>query len=299
MVFSSSASIFTCTFLFYLWNSLTGTRYHYPPILNGVSLHQLAQTKNHGVILDISLSLLLFISSISKFYSLHLQDKPRVQPLLTTLYGHLDPSLHSSSLSLVPLLCKQSPYCCPCFPIVCFPPWGKSSFFNTQIWSCHSNAGKPPVISHLRVKPMLLPWLWRLHYLPDLDHSSSHTGLLALPQRLQVHLHLRALVPTLPSAFDASSSPRSFLYGFPWFLHVSVPYQNAFLSWPTCILSLSLTLLYFQESIYHHLTYHVFLCLLVCYLSPPTIGLSSLSPGTFVSLVQSSSYRACHIVKVQ
>lgn len=36
-------------------------------------------------------------------------------------------------------------------------------------------------------------------------------------------------------------------------------------------------------------------------LSPPptTIGLSSLSPGTFDSLVQSSPYRACHVVKVQ
>lgn len=89
--------------------------------------------------------------------------------------------------------------------------------------------------------------------LPGLDHCSSHIGLLALPPRHKVHPHLKALVPAISLLFH------------PDLQHFYTLSEN--LTWPTCVLPLSLTLFCFHQSCYH--LYHILLYLLVCCLSFP------------------------------
>lgn len=202
---------------------------------------------------------------------LHLQDKSRVPPLLTTFPSPFKPT----PPSLLPFTC------CTCLisspPLLSLPP---SSLFShpearivllkTQVRSCHLNAGKPPVI------PYLIQSKSQCRYrgykaLPDKD-STTYLSLIIAPDALASLLFLKdskctpssgLLSPPFPLPWMTTRCPPPRCpHGSPCLLHVP-----AFLGPP--LSPQPLTLLYFHQSTYRHLTYHIFLLLLVCFLSSP------------------------------
>lgn len=201
-------------------------------------------------------------------------------------YLHIPIRIQTSVLST----CKHSPHCCPCLPVVCLPPWG-------LLKNTHKNTRKPPVIPHLIQSKIQCNYQTTRPYgirtpLPIWpDHFFSHTGLLSLLQKLEVHPHLRVLVPTISSALGTPSPWPSCPQGSPWFLHV---YLIRCLSFPTSM-SLSYSALFSPE---HLSSSYISLCFLVCCLCSP-LDCEFLVSRDICLICSSGYYKTKHIVEVQ